>query len=293
MKKKNRTTDPGLGIAPEIFRYHDYRAFLADWLAFQKASQSGFSLRGLAKSAGLASGYLPMVLSGKRPLTGKALDKLLPFLSLNASERGYLENLTTLGTSDSHEARIEALERMKRFLKYKKNNHRETEVYQYLTHWYYIVIREMACLKEFKLDAEWIQSRLRTSVPLKEIKDAIEFLTKNEYLKPDGHGGVRPPEVALSCEGGVYRVALTKFHREIFELAGKAIDNTPSTERNIQGHTFALDQKNYEKVREIIEETMKKIRDLSVSEVSGDEVYHLEVALFPLTLLPNQRRKIK
>jgi uncharacterized protein (TIGR02147 family) len=287
MKKKSASSKelsaPAPVSVPVIFRYHDYRVFLRDWFAYRKASQSRFSLRLLAELAGLATGYLPMILSGKRPLTGKALAKLAPFLGLGESEQAFLENLVVLGTSDSHEARLVALERMRRFQVYQKNNERETEVFRYLTHWYYVTIREMASLPDFRLEPEWIQNRLRVPVPLQEIKEAIEFLTSNGYLETSPDGSVRPPEVALNCEGGVYRVALTQYHHEILDLAAKSIENTPSAERSIQGHTFALSNENLEKAREIVEEALLKVRALGKDEMQGSSVYHLELALFPLT----------
>ena len=279
-----RSKKPEQAESPEIFRYHDYQAFLKDWLAYRKASQPGFSLRTLAKRAGLAAGYLPMVLGGKRPLTAKALSKLAPFLGLNASEQSFLESLLVLGTSGFHEAHLGALERMKRFQLYQKLNPRETEVYQYLTHWYYVAIREMAALPGFQLNAAWIQERLCVSVPLSEVKAALEFLLRNDFLKTNEAGGVEPLDAkALDCTGGVYRVALSQFHREIFDLAAKAIQNFPREERNIQGHTFALSEKGYATAQAILEEAIQKVQRLGEMEKSGDSVYHMEIALFPLT----------
>lgn len=279
---------PGSSARPDIFRYHDYQAFLRDWFAHCKASQSGFSLRSLAKQAGLAAGYLPMLLSGKRPLTGKGLAKLAPFLGLGGSERSFLEQLVVLGTSDSHEARVDALERMKRFQAYQKNNPRETEAYEYLTHWYYVAIREMAALPGFNLDPLWIQSQLSAPVSLKEIKDAVAFLLENGFLTLNADNTVRPPQKSLDCSRGVYRIALSKYHREIFELATRSIENAPNTERNIQGHSFALSAENYSKAQEIVEEAIRKVQLLGESEKNGDTVYHLEVALFPMTKRRNR-----
>lgn len=274
---------------PVVFTYHDYRLFLKDWLAYRKANQSGFSLRNLAKQAGLAAGYLPMILNGKRPLTQHALSRLSPFLGLSPSEQSYLESLTVFGTADSPDARLSALERMKRFGSYQTHNQRESELLEYLTHWHYVAIREMASLPGFQPDPEEIQARLQVPVTLTEIRGALDFLFKNGFLETNPDGSVRPPEKALECKGSVYRVALAKFHREIFDLAVKSIDNVPSSERNIQGHTFALKSENYSKAREIVEDAIRRIRELGESEGEGDSVYQMEIALFPLT----QRRAKK
>jgi uncharacterized protein (TIGR02147 family) len=268
---------------PEIFEYHDYRKFLADWLAFKKASQSSFSLRRLAKEAGLASGYLPMVLGGQRPLSHAAWGKLAPHMGLTPREKGFFENLLQLGTSDSHERRVEALNRMQRSPRYQKGNPREAEVYEYLTHWYYVAIREMAAVDDFQDDPHWIQQRLRYSVSLQEVAVALEFLLKNGYLERGAGGKIKAPEKSLDCSGGIYRVALGKYHRELLQLAAESIDKTPSAEREILCHTVTLGPKAMDEARRIANEAIQKITDLGKTVEDGEDVYHMEVALFPLT----------
>jgi len=271
---------------PDIFSYHDHLEFLKNWVAYLKATQSRFSLRSLAKQAGLASGYLPMVLKGTRPLSAAALAKMIPYLSLNTNEQSFLDCLLVLGTSTSHEARVSALERMKKFSQFRSNNAQEAAAYQYLTHWYYVAVREMATLSGFKDDPVWIQERLRFQVSLKEVKEALEFLFENKFLEKAKDGSVQAPADALNCQGGIYRVGLSHFHREIMRLAGEAIDKVPREERNIMGHTCSLNSKNYEKARAIAEEAIRKIQALTAHE-EGEEVYHFEVALFPLTKKQN------
>ena len=171
---------------PNIFHYHDYVQYLNDWIKYQKKNQKGFSLRKVAAAAGISTGYLPMVLSGKRPLSIEALNKLLPSLNFSQSEKQFFENIHSLGITASQDERMECLRRMKRYSAYREHNPNESEVYRYLTKWYYITIREMSADPEFKLDAEWIQSRLRIHVPLGEIKEAIKFLVENKYIVISG-----------------------------------------------------------------------------------------------------------
>ncbi len=266
---------------PDIYTYHDHLLFLRDWLAYRKASQPGFSLRTLAKECGISAAYLPLVLAGKRTLTFKALQKIESHLGLSRQERSYLEALVTLGTADSQAVRLDALEKMKRFGSYKKANPKELEAYQYLTHWYYVAIREMATLPGFEPTPEWIQPRLKFNVPVAEISAAIEFLKQNGYFSE--------PNKSIECVGGVFKVALTQFHHEVLELAAQSITDTPSEKRSIQGHTVALDSEQIDEARQILNEALQKIQDLSKSKRTPDSVYHVELALFPLSLPASKR----
>jgi uncharacterized protein (TIGR02147 family) len=268
---------------PDIFTYNDYQAFLKDWLAFKKASQSGFSLRALAKRAGLATGYLPMVLGKKRPLSAAVLEKIMPFLGLSSTEKSYLESLLKFRNAGSNEQHVAALGRMKRFQKFQDLNPEDTEVSEYLTHWYYVAIRELASVPGFKPEPLWIQDQLKFTVPLGEIKQALEFLLKNAYLVIGADGGVQPPNKSLNCSGDVFRVALAKFHREILQLATQAIETVPREQREIQGHTCSLSSQNFSKAKLIIDEAMQKIRDLGDAETQASSVFHMEIALIPLT----------
>lgn len=271
-------------LRPDIFTYHNHVDLLKGWVEYLRATQSEFSLRLLARKAGLASGYLPMVLNGTRALSSAALTKLIPHLGLNANEQSFLECLLILGTSESHEARMVALERMQRFSQFRQNQFQQTATYDYLTHWHYVAIRELATVPDFQAEAKWVQEQLRFPVPLREVKEALEFLLKNKFLEKKSDGSIIPPSDIMYCDGEIYRVSLAHFHREIMRLAAESITSIPREERFIMGHTCALDQEDYQKAREIVEEAIQKIRKLGDAKPTAEgAVFHLELALFPLT----------
>ena len=160
---------------PSVFEFHDYRVFIRAWIEYRKATEKGFSMRRLARDAGLGTGFLSMVLSRMRKLTHEKLLQLKPHLSLKLVEFQYLELLRVLSDSDSVEVRADALNKLQRHPEYKRQKKQPLESYHYLSHWYYVAIREMAMLKEFRSDPKWIQSRLRERVSLTEIKAALDF----------------------------------------------------------------------------------------------------------------------
>ena len=273
---------------PNVFKYHDYRVYLKDWIESRKSVDSKFSLRKLAQTAGLTPGYLSMVLSGERVLSGKSLAKILPELQLNKTERSFFEAMHLLGTSDSEEVRLEAFHRMSQFTAYSKSNQKESETYQYLNHWYHLAIRELTAHPEFKLDAEWIRSKLRIKISLSEINDAISFLVKGRFIEINTDGTITPPDRNIDCSGGVYRISLTQYHRQMFKLAEQSLHNTRDTERNIMGHTFSVSPDKYSQVKDVIHEAIQKIQEISDRKEPGTNtkktaVYHIELALFPLT----------
>lgn len=116
-----------------------------------------------------------------------------------------------------------------------------------------------------------------------EIREALEFLLTNGYLERKADGGVHTPEKRIDCLGGVYRIALTQFHREMFELAGRSIEAVPGDRRSILGHGIAVDRENFDRARQILDEAFERIRALQPEPSRTEDVYFMHLALFPLT----------
>jgi uncharacterized protein (TIGR02147 family) len=274
---------------PLIFNYHDYREFLRDYLRFQKKHTKSFNLRSLSKAAGFTPAFFTMVLNGRRSWSEATIDKLLPLLKLDPSSQSYFRLLCTVADSPSQENRLQALNKLQNYRRYRKMNPKENEVYRYLTKWYYVAIRELATTPGFKLDATWVQERLQFQVSQVEVKKALEFLQAQEFIKVKSDGSVELPSKQLDCKQGVYQMALAEFHQQMLELAGKSIKAAPKTERAILGHTFAIKKKDFEKLYGVLERTMKEMIEIEGESQDSDSVYHVALAAFPLTTSPGGR----
>lgn len=270
---------------PDVFRYHDYRKFLKDWCDYLKATRPGFSIRALSREAELGSGYLSMVFYGQRNLSSKVWLKISPLLGLSTQETAFLGSLRIVEETSSPVVKFETFSRLQKFRAYRESNPKEALTYRYLSHWYFVAIRELAFLPGFQLDPKWIQERLIQHVPLNEIKEAVDFLLEHGLLVKDPNGTVSIPEKNIECHGDVFRMALGNFHREMLTLAKSAIGNVEFSKRSVTGHTLAIDQKDYEKVKGILDEALMKLSKLEASKDSN-AVYHVTLAAFPLSSAP-------
>lgn len=272
-----------MAVRPDVFQFHDYRAFLKIWLEYRKRTERGFSLRSLARQSGLSAAYLPLVLGESRSLSPDAFSKLSPHLGLNESERDYFRLLRELGEATSMPQRLEAVEKMQKVREYRSLNPNEIEAYQYLSHWYYVAIREMAAAPGFRADPEWIRKQLGGRVTVGEARAAIRFLVERGYLSVNPEGKAKQTKKDVECVGGIYRVALGQFHREIFAVVGDVVEKVESEKRNVQGYTFAFSADRFDEVKQILDEAMKKIEKVGERPGSADTVYHAGVFAVPLT----------
>lgn len=278
-------------MKPNIQNYHDYLEFLKDWTKYLMEQERGFSLRKIAKEAGIASGYLPMCFSRKRTLSLKFYEKIKPFLKLSAKEIKFLDLMRVIAESERPSERVRALTELQKISDYKKNHHSELEAHQYLSRWYYVAIRELVNLPEFKAEPAWIQERLRGRISQKEIIEGLEFLIKFEFILKDSSGKFKVAEKQLSCHEGVYKISLGEFHRQMLDIAKVSIDEVSRDERLLLGHTVALSKQQFEKVQLILREAINKIESADNKLQNESEVYHIEVAAFPLTKKKSSGRK--
>ena len=267
---------------PSIYGYHDYRGYLRDLLAHAKKKQPEYSLRSLAKQAGVSAPYLSVVLSGNKNLSGKIMEELLKILDLNDDEKSYFRLLRTIADSDDAEERHQALDQLQRFRRYRRLNPRETEIYRYLTKWYYVAIRELATLPDFKMEPKWIQERLCYPLSQNEIMKALRFLVKYHFIEPKEDGTVEVPDKRMECWAGVFRVALGQFYRQIYGLASQSIETIPREERHIIGDTLAIPAGSFEEFKALLDESLRKISALGNAKENPDSIYHFSFLGFPI-----------
>ncbi|MEQ1877374.1 MAG: TIGR02147 family protein, partial [Bdellovibrionia bacterium] len=257
-----------------IFSYHDYREYLKDCLEYLRTSE-GVSLRFFAAELKVSPAFLSYVLRGHRDLTKPVRNRLAVYLKLDRDERKYLELLTVIADSDNAEIRIEAFEKVVKFREFRKLNPQETETYLYMTQWYFVAIREMVALPGFEPDPEWIQERLSFPIHQKKIAKALQFLFKFGFIVKDEKGKCFLPQKKIDCVGGVYRMALSQFHKQAFSLLPQSIESIPRAKRYIMSSTLAIPEESFDEFKAILEDCLKKISELGNSKSNPDSVYHI------------------
>lgn len=216
------------------------------------------------------------------------LNKIISHLDLPIEEEVYLELLVLQGNATNQAAKMRYLKMMEQNSNYQKYNRHETEAYRYLTHWYYVAIREMTAFKDFSDDPGWIAKRLKNQVPKQDIAKALKFLLEKGFIKQDKNGKYIPPEKTIQCYDGVFKLVLAQFHKEMFDLSIKSIHNTPRDYRNIKGHTFSIPQDQINRAKQIIDEAEQKLVELGNKASEGDIIMQGQLAVFPLTKLDGE-----
>lgn len=271
-----------IGPRPDIFKYHDCHTFLRDWEAHQKKLNRDFSLRSLSEAIGFSSSYIPLVFARTRALTLDVAEKLVPALELNPVEAQYFEALRALSEGTNDDERQSALARLQDFWRYRRENPKEHEAFRYLTHWHCVAIREMAALKEFRADPEWIHAQLVYPVPPQKIAEALEFLLEHGLLERAEDGRILHTKRPVHCEGGIYRLVMSKFHHQMLGMAADSITSIAREDRNVVSYTLSIREETFPEVTKIMNRALEEIAALGASQTERDSVYHVALAAFPL-----------
>jgi uncharacterized protein (TIGR02147 family) len=268
---------------PNIYLFKDYRKYLKSMLEFLKNSPRRKSLRQIAKSINISPSYLSMIINGQRKLDLEWLDKISEIIYLTEQEKNYLKNLIKLNDGKVEE-KHDSFKKMAKFKTIKEKNKHDIEIYKYLTKWYCVAIREMATLPDFIADPNWIQKRLIKNIPLKDIKEALDFLISHHFIEVDQNLKCTNKFKRIDATQEVYKLALSGFHKELLSQAAESIYEVPSQNRLILGHTISLNKPDFDLAKEILDQALQKIQQLGQNKNLEPEVYHISFTACPITI---------
>jgi len=272
-----------------IYEYINYREYLRDWCTARRKSAKAFSYRIFAKEAGLSSpSYLKMVIEGKRSLTPTTIQQFATALRLRKSERRFFEDLVLFNQARTHTEKNHYYQRLSGHRKYRQANHLTHDRFEYLTKWYYPVIREMVALPGFREDAAWIAKSLRPSITKSEAEQAIEVLLRLGLVERDGEGHLVLSDRSVATDEEVNSLAIANFHKTMIQRAGEALDLCKGNDRNVSSLTVAMSRAKFDEIKKRIHEFRKELRVLLQDCDDPEEIYQINFQLFGLTEVKNE-----
>ena len=105
---------------------------------------------------------------------------------------------------------------------------------------------------------------------------------KAGLLKKAGDNAFELAETSIRGTPDATRLALRGMHREMSKLATPAI-NLPVEERHFSGVTMGLSRESFNKIENVLDECRRKIVAIAAEDKDIDQVYRLNLQLFPLT----------
>ena len=265
-----------------ITEYKDYYSLIKDFYEDQKRT-SYFSWREFAKLAGFSSPtYLRLVSDGKSKLSRVSMNRMISAMGLVGFEVDYFKALVNFCNAKDDESKMPYWKEMRRIALEYKVSVVDKEAVEYFDGWKNQVVRELAPMMPGATPGQ-IAKTCCNEITAAEVSKSLEFLTKAGFLKKGADGSYRQTEknVAASKEGMAY--AVHAMQHKMLQLADESIERFEPQERSVSSVTFTVNRECYERIVQEIDSFRRKIAAMPSEIEKADQIYHLNMQLFPLT----------
>jgi len=267
-----------------IYDYSDYRRYLKEYYESHKAVNPSFSYRYLAQKAGINSApFFKFIFEGKRNLTKATILKTCIALKLSDREAEYFENLVffnqakTISEKNHFFARLVEKQRHRNVAKIRENQ------FDYFSEWYHCIVRELACIIDFKDDYTQLAKCVFPAITPKETEKSVKLLLSLGFLKKvDGRYYQTEPVVSTGYSLVSHQVI--NFQILMLHKAIEAFDRCRQDERLTSATTLAVSRKTYEKMVEKLRIIRSELLEMARGDADPERVYELTVNLFPLSV---------
>jgi uncharacterized protein (TIGR02147 family) len=266
-----------------LYSYNDYRRYLADYFEYRRARMEQCSLRSFAQKAGLSShSFISAVIKGKRNLTAECKQKMGLGLGLDRRELEFFLLLVDFNQQrdpDEKQAIFERLNEVRRQTTYYKLNKAH---FDYLSKWYYLVIRELAVCVPWRDDFRYLGSLTLPPISESEAKAAVKTLCAIGILRRNDDGSYNQADRLLTTQD-IPGHLVRNVRKQFIALSARASEEIDPHARNLGSATVTLSRKNFAKAVDIVEEARKRIIALSQDDEPVHRVYQAHLHLFPLS----------
>ena len=264
-----------------IVEYSDFRQYMLDYYEERKR-RSVFSWREFSKIAGFtSSSYMKVVCDGKSKLSRIGVERTGAAMGLVGFEMEYFRAMVEFGQAATEEKKKAAYENMLAIAKVHKVRVLEGDLFEFYDSWQNPVVRELAPLMPGATPGE-IAKKCYPEISAAEVQQSLNFLTKTGLLKKAGDSSFVQAETSITGTPDATRLALRGMHRQMSKLATPALD-LPVEQRNFSGVTMGVSRESYERIVKVLDECRRQIIAIAADDKDIDQVYRLNLQLFPLT----------
>ena len=267
----------------DILEYTSYRQYIADYYADKKA-KSAFTWQELTRAAGFSSPvHLKYASEGKLNLSDAAALRVAQAMHLAGYEQDYFCEMVKFDNAKTDAEKKDAFGKMLSIADSVKAKIIEGDSFRYFESWKNPVLRELApAMPGAKPLA--LARACRPEITAAEVTETLNFLVKAGLLQKDKDGNYKQTERGVTTGSmEVTPIAVREMHRQMGEFALEAIEGVAQDKRHFSGLTLGITRDAYEKIVQETAEFRKRVITIATQDSGMDEVYRLNVQLFPMT----------
>jgi uncharacterized protein (TIGR02147 family) len=261
----------------------NYRDLLKGICEKKKRENSFFSYRWLSKRTGIAStGFLSLVIAGKRNISGDLALRLCEALKFNKKETDYFLALIRYNQTENPEEKKRFFEELL-CLRPANANSIQADQQEYFNKWYYAAIRELISVIEVSDNYKQIAGLLIPRVSLREVREALELLLRLGFVYLDKNGIFKRTDTLITAAGSpIDPSAIRKYQGDTMDLAKNALYSVEKELRDISTVTLSTNKEGMRMIKARIEQCRSEIMAVAGQSIDSDRIIQLNIQLFPL-----------
>lgn len=271
-----------------VFKYSNYRTFLADYYNQRKQENHNFSYKVFSDKAGFCDkGFIHSLINDRRNMSKQSIYRLAQAMGLKPAESDYFENLVAFNQATDLKEQNHYFEKLCQI----KNTGKAAGVakilrqdqYEYFSKWYYPVIRSLINRGRFKDDFQLLAKSVHPRIRPKDAKKAVQTLEKLGLIIRNKDGVYRLAEKTVTTEKEISSLAARNFHAEMAKLGHRAICELPKDRRYLTGMTLGISRKTYDAMCDRVNAFGAEMIAMAAKDNEADRVYHMNIQLFPVS----------
>lgn len=235
----------------------EFLTFLGSELTRRIRQNPRYSLRSFAKHLGIEPSFLSKILTRKRKLTTRTIDRMSQKLGISMENK---ESALTFSPLNSDQFAL-------------------------ISDWYHFAILELTELKNFSSTPASIASKL--GISKQEAKEATERLIRLGHLSRDKNGTLRNSSGRLTTTTNPFTtVAFRNLQRQILQKAIEALDQYDLSVRDQSSITVATNENLLPEAKRRIQRFRRSLLQfLDQTPKEKNSVYNFSLSLYPVTTI--------
>lgn len=271
----------------KIFRYIDYRRYLADYYNHKKECDSYFSYRWFAQKAGISSsGLYQRVVKGERNLSAKTIEQFIKGMELTEKEAIYFRILVAFNQAKTDQEKQHNYALMVSKADFVKEHQLEVDEYAYLSQWYIPALRELVTILPFDEDYSLLAQSLEPPITTGEAKKGVQLLLRLGFITKDKSGLYKQRDSAISTGNNnreMLGLACRSYNSTMLDHAKAALASLEVEKRFATGLTLGITSSSYEAILQEFDAFREKVVSIVERESTSEKVCQMSFQLFPLS----------
>lgn len=282
-KTVNRVKAAAKETKPSAFL--DYRLYLKAVYTYCKEGSEAYSYQKFADDLGFnATTVMHQIISGYRPLSLKAAKQIVDCFGLDSLETKYFLSLVAFCNAKNTKVRDEQFLVLQELKRQTLPDELDRSHLDYFSQWYHPVIWELVGTKGFLSDPNWISKKIIPNLKVSVVEESLALLQKLDLIAFDAASqSYRQTKNRVSTGHRIKGLALVSYHSSMIDHAKGALTSVSGKRRDVSAVTVSVNEATAQRIRAMIHAFQLQILDEAERSQDGDQVYQMNIQLFPFT----------